>query len=75
MLTKVVSFLIFFQELSNKKTIKALRPKMTEIASRGGGGSCLKSEASCQEETFAWHWIASFSHWKRSRIPKNVDME
>ena len=28
----------FFQELSNKKEIKALRPKMTKIASRGGGG-------------------------------------
>ena len=41
MRTKVVSFFIFFQELSNKKKIKALRPKMTKIASRGGG-SCLK---------------------------------
>ena len=39
MRTKVVSFFIFFQELSNKKKIKALRPKMTKIASRG---SCLK---------------------------------
>ena len=38
MRTKVVSFFIFFQELSNKKKIKALRPKMTKIASRG---SCL----------------------------------
>ena len=28
---------IFFQELSNKKS-KALRPKMTKIASKGGGG-------------------------------------
>ena len=36
MRTKVVSFFIF-QELSNKK-IKALRPKMTKIASKG---SCL----------------------------------
>ena len=36
MRTKVVSFFIFFQELSNKKKIKALRPKMTKIASRGG---------------------------------------
>ena len=35
MRTKVVSFFIFFQELSNKKKIKALRPKMTNIASRG----------------------------------------
>ena len=35
---KSVFFFIFFQELSNKK-IKALRPKMTKIASRG---SCLK---------------------------------
>ena len=38
MRTKVVSFFIFFQELSNKKKIKALRPKMTKLASRG---SCL----------------------------------
>ena len=36
MRTKVVSFFIFFQELSNKKKFKALRPKMTKIASRGG---------------------------------------
>ena len=33
MRTKVVSFFIFFQELSNKKITKALRPKMTKIAS------------------------------------------
>ena len=39
MRTKVASFFIFFQELSNKKKIRALRPKMTKIASRGG--SCL----------------------------------
>ena len=38
MRTKVASFFIFFQDLSNQK-IKALRPKMTKIASRGG--SCL----------------------------------
>ena len=37
MRTKVASFFIFFQELSNKKKFKALRPKMTKIASRGGG--------------------------------------
>ena len=36
MRTKVASFLISFQELSNKKKITALRPKMTKIASRGG---------------------------------------
>ena len=41
MRTKVVSFFVFFQELSNKKKIKALRPKMAKIASRG---SCLNSE-------------------------------
>ena len=40
MRTKVVSFFNFFQELSNKKKFKALRPKMTKIASRG---SCLKT--------------------------------
>ena len=34
MRTKVVSFFIFFRELWNKKN-KALRPKMTKIASRG----------------------------------------
>ena len=38
MRTKAVSFFIFFQELSNKKKIKAPRPKMTKIASKG---SCL----------------------------------
>ena len=38
--TKVASFFIFFQELLNKKKIKALWPKMTKIASRG---SCLKT--------------------------------
>ena len=41
MRTKEVSFFIFFQELSNKKKIKALRPKMIKIASRGGGGGDL----------------------------------
>ena len=35
MRTKVVSFFIFFQDLSNKKKIKKLGPKMTKIASRG----------------------------------------
>ena len=43
MRTKVMSFFIFFQELFNKKKIKALRPKMTKIASRGGGGPALKT--------------------------------
>ena len=46
MRTKVVSFFIFFQELSSKK-IKALRPKMTKIGSRGrggGGGPVLRLE-------------------------------
>ena len=36
MRTKVASFFIFFQDLSNKKKFKKLRPKMTKIASRGG---------------------------------------
>ena len=44
MRTKVASFFIFFQELSNKKQIKALRPKMTKIASRGGGGGPALTE-------------------------------
>ena len=44
MRTKVVSFFIFFQELSNKTKIKALRPKMTKIASRGGGGPALNEQ-------------------------------
>ena len=43
--TKVVSLFIFFQELSNTKKIKALRPKMTKVASRG---SCLKVLSRCQ---------------------------
>ena len=51
MRTKVVSFFILFQELSNKKKVKALRPKMTKIASSGagggGGGSCLKPNTIC----------------------------
>ena len=47
MRTKVVSGFIFFQELSNKKKIKALRPKMTNIASRG---SCLKDTATRYSE-------------------------
>ena len=50
MRTKVVSFFIFFQELSKK--IKALRPKMTKIASRG---SCLNFVA----------WVCLF-HFVRS---------
>ena len=42
---------IFSQELSKKKKklLKALRPKMTKIASRGGGGSCLKIASSFQD--------------------------
>ena len=36
---KVVSFFIFSKSFQKKKKIKALRPKMTKIASRG---SCLK---------------------------------
>ena len=51
MRTKVASFFIFFQELSNKKKIKALRPKMTKIASRGGG-SCLNAASDIWTETF-----------------------
>ena len=41
MRTKVVSLFIFFQELLNKKKMKALRPEMTKKASRG---SCLKGK-------------------------------
>ena len=51
MRTKVGSFFIFFQDLSNKKKIKALRPKMTKIASRGG--SCHKW-AHCLSVTIHW---------------------
>ena len=60
MRTKVVSFFIFFQELSNKNKIgssmsvkiKALRPKMTKIASRGWGDHYLSAvhvNGQCQE--------------------------
>ena len=45
MRTKVVSFFIFFQELSNKKKIKALRPKMTKIASKFF--CCSQSQLPC----------------------------
>ena len=51
---KVVSFFIFFQELSNKtKKIKTLRPKMTKIASRG---SCLENtyKETCWNAVKAW---------------------
>ena len=37
MRTNMVSFFIFSKSFQTKK-IKALRPKMTKIASRGGGG-------------------------------------
>ena len=49
MRTKVASFFIFFQELSNKKKIKALRPKMTKIASRG---SCLNAGGQTDKPAF-----------------------
>ena len=51
--TKVVSFFIFFQELSTKKKIKALRPKMTKIASRGGGGGGVLPKFSLKPEQFS----------------------
>ena len=50
MRTKVVSFFIFSKSFqTKKKIIKALRPKMTKIASRGGG-SCLKSSSPSKVE-------------------------
>ena len=42
MRTKWRHFSFFSKSFQTKKKIKALRPKMTKIASRGGGGSCLK---------------------------------
>ena len=39
----------FFQELSNKQKIKALRPKMTKIASRG---SCLNEDNMQTEQAY-----------------------
>ena len=39
MRTKVASFFFFFPRAFKQKKIKALRPKMTKIASRGGGSS------------------------------------
>ena len=51
---KKVSFFIFCQELSNKK-IKALRRKMTKIAS---GGSCLKSYNNLLVGFHRLHWRA-----------------
>ena len=57
MRTKVVSFFIFSK--SFQKKIKALRPKMTKIASRG---SCLKINAGIRE-TFS---VIYFSREKRT---------
>ena len=58
MRTKVVSFFLFFQELSNKK-IKALRPKMTKIASSwgGGGGVPALSVPQCSYSAYGINWI------------------
>ena len=48
MRTKVVSFFMFLQELSNKKKIKALRSKMTKITAAPG----RTIFASCLQESF-----------------------
>ena len=75
MCTKVASFFIFFQELSNKKKIKALRPKMAKIASRGG--PALKGQCHDIQWFFAlfcaskkWRLLAQVSRtsiWKLGR--------
>ena len=72
----------FFQELSNKK-IKALRPKMTKIASRGPGMtpwgyfSHFESyfslfESSCKNEK--WHHFCAHAQlwppWRRKNVEK-----
>ena len=47
-------FSFFFQELSNKKKIKALRQKMTKIASRGGGPAlrCMQTFVGITEQYY-----------------------
>ena len=50
MRTKVVSFFIFFKSFQTKK-IKAQRPKMTKIASRGGGGGPALIKPECSAST------------------------
>ena len=60
MRTTVVSFSVFFQELSNKK-IKSLRPKMTKIASRGpalnssmeAGTRCVTTMLSAKKHVYS----------------------
>ena len=60
MRTKVASFFIFFQDLSNKKKIKALRPKMTKIASRGGGPALTgSSQQPASKAVFFFELIGS----------------
>ena len=58
MRTKVASFFIFFQELSNKKKIKALRPKMTKIA------SSLNSSVSATHQSCNQHVQLNFIVWQ-----------
>ena len=77
MRTRVVSFFIFFQELSNKKKIKALRPKMTKIASRGTANTLvLKFGTLPLSGLFSNTLLAIFDILFRSRVsdrfvPKN----
>ena len=63
MRTKVASFFIFFQELSNKKKIKALRPKMTKIASRGGPALTSVRPRRQLSGGFLWSWSTFKSIW------------
>ena len=77
MRTKVVSFFIFFQELSNKKKIKALRPKMTKIASRGGGGPALNVRrfAECTDKIGLYRCFDWANNVKRYLHSWNVSQE
>ena len=57
----------FFQELSSKKKIKALRPKMTKIASRG---PALKSKKGDKIITIVYFKIPgpSFTKWHKRNL-------
>ena len=59
MRTKVVSFFFFFSRAFKQKKIKALRPKMTKIASRRGPALRERGEID---------WLIDIFYWKPNRL-------
>ena len=58
----------FFSRAFKQKKIKAVRPKMTKIASRGGG-SCLKTRLlSTRTRKENWKWISFFTWVMRDSL-------